>query len=713
MMIHLPVLIILLSVCRLCCSYNIIVDSEAQTTEFVLSQDERVTTCSIDLYDETVFHLNPDLCSLLISHSKITDGNRSCCSFTILSQATSQAKLSVKFPICVYNSLDVPAKQHRVKVEVTSADIETSYAVISHELTQSCPSLLIPPSLCSCNVLFQETDDKYDDIFHITQSVSGCSSVDFIVPSQLSDYRVHLNNHFNHRYHHKNHKVLRHRRSSSDVFFLKSQFTVKIKEELPVGTVVTVMEIYDENGVVSSNVEYSMTPMKNRVSARKFSLNPTTGVVTTTVKLDREDMDSHSFTVYGAVSSGSDGIKQDSCTLRIKVDDVNDNKPVFEEMNGYEAHIPEHSQVGMQVATVTASDSDIGDNSRISYSISRSEPSTRAFRINSDGDIFVSGEIDREENSQYILTITAQDHGQPPFSSQSKVKIIIDDINDNTPQFTRARYQERVLETFQVGQIIANVSAVDRDSGDNGRITYRITYGNRAHKFALDALTGEMTLIAPLDYEEDHRGFHLNIEAVDQGRPPRRNSSGVVDINVVDVNDNKPFFINPPYQKFVKENFPSGQEVLRVHAYDGDYGTQSVLTYSLVSPPKNLPFAVETLSAGGGSIILRSGYHLDHEKVTKYQFQIRAVDRGRPPQSDVANVTVYVQDVNDNPPKFDQPTYKVRIKEDTLENQMIIKVNAVDPDEDSSLVSYQINRGNADGHFRYQYRSYSTKPLFV
>lgn len=694
-------IITLLSACQFCYSYNIVVDIEKNPTVFEISQDERVISCGIDNYDETVFHLNPDSCSLLIfNQAGADDDGNTCCDVTVISQTASSSRVSVKFPFCVDNTIHNPIeKRHRVQVEISAVENENLTSFFD-DMSSKCPSLLQPLGFCSCDIIFDEVQPKSHNSFHSVQSISGCSSTDFEVLPQFTDVNIYLNGHSNHRYHHRTDKVLRHRRSSFDVFFMDSQFTVKISEELPSGTVVTVMELHNNDGPIKSNVEYTMTPMKNRVSARKFNLDPSTGVVTTTVRLDREDMNSHSFTVYGSVTTSA-GVRQDSCTLKIKVDDINDNKPEFEETNGYEAHIPEHSELGMQVGTVTALDPDLGDNSLISYSISNSVPHTDAFEINSDGDIFVSGLIDREVNSQYILTITAKDHGDPPFSSQSKMKIVVDDINDNTPQFTKSRYQYRVHETFQVGQIIANVSAVDKDSADNGRVTYYITYGNRAHKFALDPHTGEITLVSPLDYEQDHRGFHLTVEAVDHGRPPRRNSTGVVDINVVDVNDNKPYFINPPYQKFVKENFPSGVEILRVHAYDGDYGTQSVLTYSLVSPPKNLPFAVETLANGGGSVILRSGYVLDHEKVTKYQFQIRAQDRGRPPKSDVANVTVFVQDVNDNPPKFDQSTYNIRIKEDTLENEEIIKVNAVDPDEDSSLVSYQINRGNSDGHFRY------------
>ena len=52
------------------------------------------------------------------------------------------------------------------------------------------------------------------------------------------------------------------------------------------------------------------------------------------------------------------------------------------------------------------------------------------------GVISTSGNIDREEVSQYIFTVRASDCGNPSMFSDAQVVVIVDDVNDNPPFFS-------------------------------------------------------------------------------------------------------------------------------------------------------------------------------------------------------------------------------------------------------------------------------------
>ncbi|KFM63480.1 Protocadherin Fat 2, partial [Stegodyphus mimosarum] len=96
------------------------------------------------------------------------------------------------------------------------------------------------------------------------------------------------------------------------------------------------------------------------------------------------------------------------------------------------------------------------------------------------------------------------------------------------------------MESEPVNYPVLHVIAIDKDSRDNGRVTYVISQGNERGHFSLDYDSGLLSVAKPLDREEIHH-YELNITASDHGRPPR-SSFQVLHIYVEDVNDNPPHF---------------------------------------------------------------------------------------------------------------------------------------------------------------------------
>jgi len=142
-----------------------------------------------------------------------------------------------------------------------------------------------------------------------------------------------------------------------------------------------------------------------------------------------------------------------------------------------------------------------------------------------------------------------------------QVEIHILDVNDHRPEFEVPTRSIWVAESAEVGSVIYGVRASDEDSGDFGRIDYRLLQGPSAH-FQLDPKTGDIRLLQALDYEKVKR-HRLLVGASDFGLPPKTSNCTVL-IEVQDVNDNSPKFREKVYHLTVLESLPLNSHLVEV-----------------------------------------------------------------------------------------------------------------------------------------------------
>uniref|UniRef100_A0A3B3CAB6 Cadherin domain-containing protein n=1 Tax=Oryzias melastigma TaxID=30732 RepID=A0A3B3CAB6_ORYME len=236
------------------------------------------------------------------------------------------------------------------------------------------------------------------------------------------------------------------------------------------------------------------------------------------------------------------------------------------------------------------------------------------------------------------------------------------------------------------------VEATDKDEGNNAKVHYSIISGNVKGQFYIHSPTGVIDVINPLDFEVT-RDYNLRIKAQDGGRPPLINSTGMVVVQVVDVNDNAPMFVSTPFQATVLENVAIGYSVIHIQAIDGDSGENARLAYRLTDTTPGFPF---TINNSTGWITVSE--ELDRETTDHYSFVVEARDHGVPVMSSTADVAITVLDVNDNVPTFTERTYSLKINEDALVGTSVLTVTAVDRDV-NSVVAYQISSGNTRNRF--------------
>uniref|UniRef100_A0A8C6JU56 Uncharacterized protein n=1 Tax=Melopsittacus undulatus TaxID=13146 RepID=A0A8C6JU56_MELUD len=474
--------------------------------------------------------------------------------------------------------------------------------------------------------------------------------------------------------------------------FPQYNYQAEVAENQPAGTAVVAVAAQDPDGGEAGRLVYSMDALMNSRSRELFSIDPRAGLITTTQALDRESMELH----YFRVTAADHGAPRLSATtmVAIAVADRNDHDPVFEQ-GEYRETIRENVEEGYPILQLRATDVDSPPNANIRYRFVNERAAHAVFEIDPrSGLITTSGPVDREKMERYSLVVEANDQGREPGPRSATVKVYITvlDENDNTPQFSEKRYIVQVREDVRPHTEILRVTATDLDKDNNALVHYNIISGNSRGQFSIDSVTGEIQVVAPLDFEVE-REYALRIRAQDAGRPPLSNNTGMASIQVVDINDHAPIFVSTPFQISVLENAPLGHSVIHIQAVDADYGENSRLEYKLTGVSSDTPFVVN--SATGWVTV--SG-PLDRESVEHYFFGVEARDHGSPSLSASASVTITVMDVNDNRPEFTQKEYFIRLNEDAAVGTSVLSVTAIDRDVNSAI-TYQITGGNTRNRF--------------
>ena len=395
-------------------------------------------------------------------------------------------------------------------------------------------------------------------------------------------------------------------------------------------------------------------------------------------KLDREETDV--YVLHLVALDGATPPKTGSVTLTIDVTDVNDNSPVFENAT-YRVSIQENIDASTVILNVKATDPDSGASGEVVYSFSRKTQQRYGglFDINQSGDISVTGLIDYEVTSGYVLTVSARN--RDPSTSPVRAKVIVDviDQNDNAPTMSVNTLTDdgaaKIPESAPVGTFIAHMTVIDEDAGENGRFNCSI----HTPSFEIRQLyETEFKIVtsAPLDREQRAQ-FVLVIECQDNGLSPRF-SVGQLTVTVQDENDNAPVFSRDAYAADVSENGKPEVVVLTVSATDADAGRNSNFRYSI--PPNMAPhFAIDSST---GSITTRRPF--DRERTDEMRFTVYAIDGGSPQRTGSADVVIRIADVNDEHPRFTRLRYEFEVPENGPEVTAVGHVMAVDSDTDAN-----------------------------
>ncbi|OXB52904.1 hypothetical protein ASZ78_013298 [Callipepla squamata] len=425
-----------------------------------------------------------------------------------------------------------------------------------------------------------------------------------------------------------------------------------------------------------------------------FGLDSWTGDLFLYKELDYETS-SHFFLQVIIEDYNNNPPQNNTVLLGIDVEDQNDHSPHFQDdfiVIGIEENVP----AGTLVYTFSAKDGDGSSlNSQIQYSLEMGSMAENPFVVHpSYGTLVVASPLDREITHSVILTVSATDQTinmDDRRRDSLTAKIVIIDVNDNSPSFVSSPLCY-VMEDADVGLFVHHVTAKDPDEGRNGHVTYHLISGNENGSFILDKITGLLSTAQLLDREVQEQ-YSLTVVALDDGSPAL-SATQVLSILVLDVNDERPIFLQQLYETAVYENQDPGELVIRVEAVDRDAGQHSSLQYEILPGPGYEKFRIN-LDSGK----LETAVSLDREIQEVFSIKVLVRDGGTPSLSSTATVICKVLDENDNSPKFFFPVFEIHIPENQ-QHSVVYIARAADMDAgNNGALRYKISGGNVGEYF--------------
>uniref|UniRef100_A0A8C7FQE9 Protocadherin-16 n=1 Tax=Oncorhynchus kisutch TaxID=8019 RepID=A0A8C7FQE9_ONCKI len=431
-----------------------------------------------------------------------------------------------------------------------------------------------------------------------------------------------------------------------------------------------------------------------------FKIDSLTGSITTAAIMDREIW-TQTKLVVTATDRGTPRLAG-SATLTVIIVDLNDNSPTIPLPR--EIRVPENTLVGSVITQVTGNDVDSGP--ALSYTLHLDPSSQGLFGIHRYvGGVSLTAPLDYEEKTWYTLTVRATDSKH---QTEANLTILVEDVNDNAPTFTQDLYQVMTLaEHSPAGSAVVTVTATDRDSGENGRVTYRVMSSTR-DIFYIDPSNGTLFITQQAEFDSENPSILVVIESRDMGTPAL-SSIATVQVQVTDVNDNAPVFLQSEYRATVSEDGLPGATILTLEATDGDASRDNCgFDFTIASGNSGNAFQIESsvrfLEGRGfqtvGSVVL-TGEGLDFEAVSSYNLTVVVSDRGVPQRSSAVSALISVTDTNDNPPVFSRAEFSVVLSEGTAAGTEVLSLSATDPDSSAvGKVQYLISSGDETGMFQ-------------
>ncbi|XP_041488205.1 protocadherin Fat 1 isoform X1 [Microtus oregoni] len=478
--------------------------------------------------------------------------------------------------------------------------------------------------------------------------------------------------------------------------FSTSKYEVTVPEDTEPDTEILQISAVDKDE--KNKLIFTLQSSIDPVSLKKFRLDPATGALYTSEKLDHEAIHRHVLTVM--VRDQDVSVKRNFARIVVNVSDMNDHAPWFTS-SSYEGRVYESAAVGSVVLQVTALDKDKGRNAEVLYSI-ESGNIGNSFTIDPIlGSIKTARELDRSNQVEYDLIVKATDQGDPPMNEMTSVHIAVTVADNASPKFTSKEYSVEISEAVSVGTFVGMVSAHSQSS-----VMYEIKDGNVGDTFDINPHSGSIVTQKALDFETLPI-YTLTVQGTNMAG---LSTNTTVVVHLQDENDNPPVFAQAQYSGFVSESASVNTVVLTdrnvplvIRATDADRESNALLVYQIVEPSVHSYFTIDATT--GAIHTMRS---LDYEETRAFHFTVQVHDMGTPRlfAEYAANVTIYVIDINDCPPVFSKSLYEASLLLPTYKGVNVITVNATDADSRAfSQLIYSITEGNIGEKFSMDYKT--------
>ncbi|XP_054453292.1 protocadherin beta-16-like [Anoplopoma fimbria] len=424
--------------------------------------------------------------------------------------------------------------------------------------------------------------------------------------------------------------------------FTQPIYKGSVAENSATGTIVTTVSASDADHQLNGKVTYSITNTFDDVR-HMFDVNEDSGEVRLTGHLDYEKKRNFQINVRAMDNGGL----TDSCKVIVDVIDINDNEPLIKIMSK-SAIISESANPNTVVTMINIQDPDSDENGKVQCFINENIPFILKSSSNNFYSLVTDSDLDRERSSDYNITVTCSDEGEPSLSSSVTLTLQISDVNDNAPVFERSSYEAYIVENNTPGLSIFTVKARDADWNQNARVSYILEDSSVngvpvSSYVSVSADSGVIHAVRSFDYEQI-KDFHFRVKAQDGGSPPL-SSNVTVKVMIQDQNDNPPQVLYPVQTggSLVAEMVPRsadvGYLVTKVVAVDVDSGQNAWLSYRLQKATDRALFEV---GLQNGEI--RTIRQVTDKDAVKQRLTVIVEDNGQPSRSATVIVNVAVAD---------------------------------------------------------------------
>ncbi|KAJ4919135.1 hypothetical protein JOQ06_006450, partial [Pogonophryne albipinna] len=352
----------------------------------------------------------------------------------------------------------------------------------------------------------------------------------------------------------------------------------------------------------SARLVYSLTQGQDF-----FSVDPQTGVLRTAVpNMDRETRDEYVVELQARDMGGHQGGLSGTTSITVR-------------LSSWSFSVSELAAPGVEVGRLTASDSDLGENALLEFSILDSEQGD-IFNISAreqEAVVTLNKLLDYESCNSYTFSVEVSNPlldprflRRGPFKDQATVRVSV--LNaDEPPRFSQSRYHLDVSENCPPVCSVGRVGATDPDTGQSSNIrlsgeglglidclTDRFSVDPQSDPealFRISSDSGFISTVMELDREQEQ--WHNITVIATQRDNPNLVSRVVVAIETLDQNDNAPV-LDRLYSTSICDSSPPGQVIQVLRALDRDQGGQDVPIHFSFPPESSLALTLSLRAHG-------------------------------------------------------------------------------------------------------------------
>ncbi|GAB1604114.1 protocadherin-18-like [Argonauta hians] len=432
--------------------------------------------------------------------------------------------------------------------------------------------------------------------------------------------------------------------------FSQKIYNISIRNMPNIHLPVAILSTTDLDQGKNKRVSYFFSPMTSDAVRRHFRLNNTTGEIFLHKHYNLDEKITYKLYIE-ARDAGSPPLSS-IATVLVNVINQHNNAPTIDidfvsALSDDTATISEDIKVGSFIAYVMVTDNDVGHNGEVSCDIKHEK-----FKLLSMGSkeykIVMKSQVDREVEDHYDITLFCKDKGTPSQKVQKRFFLQVMDVNDVKPQFISDSFKFLTFENEKDKFPVGYINATDPDLGPGGQLTYTLFGYNGDYLPFQITESGFISTSMSLDREKQNV-YEFKVLVKDKGKPPLNNTANIT-IEILDENDNAPYFTSPsvnPFSLDVHYHPQSKNDITVLKASDRDSRENAFLRYEILKGNNNRLFVINPYTG-----ILSFSRNVYQNDAGSYQLQFSVRDGGTPVLSATVSMSLTLTVSNKTSPSL-------------------------------------------------------------